>query len=115
MSASESGRGHVPRVTQRFRQGARPVGDGVERVLKHLKAPSSEVVESVFSDWKRLVGDVIGEHTRPARIENGVLFIEVDEPAWASEMQWMSEDILRRITETASTTEITSIKVILSR
>jgi len=85
------------------------------RVLKHLNAPKAEVVESVFSDWERLVGEVIAEHTTPQRIEGGVLFLEVDNPAWASEMDWMSEELLRRITTMADTVEITEIRVVLAR
>jgi len=109
--------GDVPRsrTYRRFWDGPQQVGDGVERVLKHLNAPKGNVVESVFSDWDRLVGDLIGAHTRPTRIENGVLFLEVDDAAWASEMEWMSEELLRRIAEKAETVEITKITVVLSR
>ena len=108
-------RSHVPRTTRRFREGPRPVGQGMDRVLKHLNAPTAEVVQSVFTDWTRLVGEVIGEHTRPAKIENGTLFLEVDNAAWASEMEWMSEDILRRVSERADTVEINRIKVVIAR
>lgn len=100
---------------RRFWDGPQPVGGGVERVLKHLNAPKADVVESVFSDWERLVGEVIAEHTTPVRIEKGVLYLEVDNPAWASEMEWMSEELLRRITAKANTVEITAIRVQLAR
>lgn len=109
--------GDVPRSRnyRRFWDGPQQLGSGVERVLKHLNAPRADVVESVFSDWERLVGEVIAEHTTPTRIENGVLFLEVDNPAWASEMEWMSEELLRRISEMADTVEITAIRVTLAR
>lgn len=107
----------VPRSRnyRRFWDGPQTVGTGVERVLKHLNAPKAGVVESVFADWERLVGDVIAAHTRPQRITKGVLYLEVDDPAWASEMEWMSEDLLERISEMANTIEITEIKVVLTR
>ncbi len=105
--------GDVPRsrTYRRFWDGPQQVGGGVERVLKHLNAPKADVVESVFSDWESLVGKVIAEHTTPTRIENGVLFLEVANPAWASEMEWMSEEMLRQITTMANTVEITEIRV----
>jgi len=121
MSARDPSRprspGDVPRsrTYRRFWDGPQKVGGGVERVLKHLNAPNADVVESVFSDWERLVGEVIASHTRPKRIENGVLVLEVDDPAWASEMEWMSEELLRRITTNANTEEITQIRVQLAR
>jgi len=116
MSRPDSPR-DVPRSRhyRRFWDGPQTVGTGVERVLKHLNAPKADVVESVFADWERLVGEVIAKHTRPQRITNGVLFLEVDDPAWASEMEWMSEELLRRISTMADTLEITEISVVLAR
>ena len=83
--------------------------------MKHLDAPAPGVVTSVFSDWAAIVGDVIAEHARPQRISNGVLVLEVDDPAWASEMEWLGEEIVRRISLAVETEEITTIKVLLSK
>ncbi len=83
--------------------------------MKHLDAPTPGVVTSVFSDWPAIVGEVIAEHARPQRISNGVLVLEVDDPAWASEMEWLGEEIVRRISLAVETEEITTIKVLLSR
>ncbi len=83
--------------------------------MKHLDAPTPGVVTSIFSDWEEIVGEVIAEHARPQRISNGVLVLEVDDPAWASEMEWLGEEIVRRITVAVATEEINAIKVQLSR
>ena len=61
------------------------------------------------------LGEVIGEHTRPKTIDDGTLVLEVDNPAWACEMEWMSEDILRTIAERTETTEITAITVVIAK
>ena len=109
--------GETPRSRnyRRFWDGPKQIGAGVERVMKHLNAPTPEVIGLIFSDWDRLAGDVIGGHSRPQKIVDGVLYLEVDEPAWASELEWMSEDLLHRISDMAETVEITSIKVVLAR
>lgn len=83
--------------------------------MKHLDAPAPTVVTSVFSDWEEIVGEVIAAHARPQRIAKGELVLEVDDPAWASEMEWLGEEIVRRIRTSVETEEITSVKVILSR
>ena len=113
--APNPGRAYIPRATRRFREGPQRVGSGVDRVLKHLNAPSADVVESVFTNWSGLVGEVIGTHTRPKTIDDGTLVLEVDNPAWASEMEWMSEDILSTIAERTETTEITAITVVIAK
>ena len=99
---------------RRFWDGPQTVGTGVDRVLKHLNAPTADVVESVFANWEDLVGEVIAKHTRPQRITNGVLIIEVDDPAWASEMKWMSEALLEQIRAGADTVEINEIRIALT-
>ena len=100
---------------RRFRDGPQRVGKGIDRVMKHLDAPKVDVVETVFSEWSTLAGEVIGAHTRPQKITNGVLHLEVDDPAWASEMKWMSEELLRRISSRLESDEITEIQVHLAR
>jgi predicted nucleic acid-binding Zn ribbon protein len=100
---------------RRYRDGPQPMSRGVERVMKHLDAPKAGIVESIFNEWPRLAGEVIAAHSTPQKVTNGVLHLEVDDPAWASEMQWMSEELLRRISTMLETVEITEIKVHLSR
>ncbi|MGI9608560.1 MAG: DciA family protein [Acidimicrobiales bacterium] len=95
--------------------GPRPMGQGVQRVMKHLRAPRAAVVQSVFSEWSDLVGEVIGSHARPVRIVDGTLYIEVDDQAWASELSWMADELVTRISERLGTTEITAIRVALAR
>ncbi len=98
-----------------FADGPRPVRFGVERVMRHLHAPTTGVIRSVFADWPGLVGEVIGAHSRPIEVTDGTLLIEVDDPAWASELGWLSEDLLARIRESLDTNEINEIRVRIAR
>lgn len=88
---------------------------GVERLMHHLHAPKPSIVRSVFDHWDDLVGEVIGAHCRPARIVDGTLVIEVDDPAWASELAWLSTDLVERIQNRLETNEINEISVKLTR
>ena len=58
---------------------------------------------------------MIARNSRPRRIRDGELQIEVDNPAWASELQWMSEEILSRVSSLLETEEITSVSVTLAK
>lgn len=113
MAADDRSR-KISRYERRFREGPQPLGFGVERVMKHLDAPQTSIVEAVFSRWPELVGDVIGENSRPAGITDGVLTVEVSSQAWASELGWMAEELVRQIQTKLDTTEIGSIEVRLA-
>ena len=47
---------------------------------------------------------------RPVRLEHGVLLVEVDEPAWATQVRFLADDIRRRLREEAGV-EVTSLEV----
>jgi predicted nucleic acid-binding Zn ribbon protein len=87
----------------------------VNRLMKHMKAPEVSVVESVFSNWADIVGEVIGAHTRPVKIEEGNLLIEVDDPAWASEMEWMGEELVRQVREKLNTDQVKTLTVRIAK
>jgi predicted nucleic acid-binding Zn ribbon protein len=95
--------------------GPRPMRGGIDRLMRHLKAPQINVVESIFADWSGLVGEVIGGHSRPVDVADGVLVIEVDDPAWASELGWLSESLIERIGTRLETNEINEIRVRIRR
>lgn len=114
-SDSGSGRSGRSRYEKRFWDGPQQVGFGVDRVMKHLNAPNPSTVQGVFSRWPELVGDVIAEHTRPARIIDGELVIEADSAAWLSELRWMSDEILNQIRTKLGTDEVTSVSVVLAK
>lgn len=117
MSGFDGGDPNRPRRSRyerRFWDGPQKVGFGVDRVMKHLDAPNPSVVEGVFARWPELVGEVIADHVRPARIVDGELVIEAESAAWVAEMKWMSEEILKQIRIKLETDEITSVTVRLA-
>ena len=111
----DNGRPRRSRYEKRFWDGPQQVGFGVDRVMKHLDAPEQSVVEGVFARWQELVGEVIADNCRPARINDGVLVIEAESPAWVSELGWMGEEILNQVRTKLETDEITSVSVVLAK
>ena len=83
--------------------------------MRHLQAPDVAVVQTLFSDWEGCVGELIATHSRPIGVADGTLEIEVDEPAWASELAWMTDDLLARISSYLNSAEITEISIKIKR
>jgi predicted nucleic acid-binding Zn ribbon protein len=44
--------------------------------------------------WQIAVGDLIAKHSRAIRVQGGVLWVEVDHPAWKSELHYRKQQIL---------------------
>jgi len=62
-------------------------------------APSAAALGTVFSRWEELVGPSVARHTKPLRIGSGTLVVEVDQPAWATQLRILAPGILARLTE----------------
>lgn len=75
----------------------RSVSELLDSVTRRLGAPRAEVASSVFSRWEDLVGPGVAAHTTPVSLHDGVLVIAVDDPAWASQLRYMTADLLTRI------------------
>lgn len=88
----------------------RRVGEALDRVVRHLGAPRAEDVASVFARWDELVGDQIAAHARPVALRDGAVVVAVDDPAWASQLQWLESDLLARLGE-ATDEPVTRLEV----
>jgi len=95
--------------------GPKRIQGGVDRVMRHLGAPKVDVVQALFADWEGCVGELIAAHSRPVGVADGTLSIEVDEAAWASELAWMSGELIERISTRLDTNEINEISVKITR
>jgi predicted nucleic acid-binding Zn ribbon protein len=93
------------------RPGPVPVGSAVERVLRHLGAPSAGALERVFGEWPALVGERVASHAEPVTIADGRLVVRVDDPAWASQLRWLEQDLLARLEASLGTGVVTAIEV----
>lgn len=80
--------------------GPQPVGLSLDAVLGRMGAsPSTSTMELVFSRWTEVVGPDLADHLHPVRLQNAVLLIGVDHPAWATRARMESQQILARLAE----------------
>lgn len=69
---------------------------GLERFLRHLGAPPTDVVSELGQRWAEIVGPALAGPTRPIELIDGVLVVACDDPAWASQISWMEGQISER-------------------
>lgn len=93
-------------------RGPQPLSGSLDEVLAGLAPPrrgngtatgsvagKAGAWRSVFEHWDEVVGPGLARHARPLRIESGTLVVAVDRPAWATEVQALSEAIVSRVNE----------------
>lgn len=91
------------------------IRSSLDRVLSHLRKPPSDVLSLVFDSWRRLVGSTIADYSRPVNVRDGVLTVEVDDPAVGEQLRWMADDVLTTITNETGRTELTRLVVRTAR
>ncbi len=73
-----------------------PLKSALGRVLKQYHIKNLDEIK-IFSAWNDIVGERMAAHTRPANTTNGILFIEVDDPLWLSQLKYIKQDIIEKI------------------
>ena len=59
---------------------------------------SKRIEESdAVSRWEEAVGAQIAKHARAVRVQDGILWIEVDHPIWKTELHYRKRQILDRL------------------
>ena len=71
----------------------------LDLLLRRLGSESTQVVAGVFDDWHQLVGEAVAKHVTPIKLEAGRLLVEVDEPAWATQMRFLESEIINKLSD----------------
>jgi predicted nucleic acid-binding Zn ribbon protein len=74
-----------------------PLSSSLDDVVRSLRGPGRREVGGLFGRWDEVVGAQIAAHARPVRLDDGVLVVEVDEPAWATQMTMLSATVRERL------------------
>ncbi len=85
-----SGPGPDPRDPQLF-------GAVLERLLKQRGWEKPKAEATVFGAWEKVVGEDIAKHSRPVKLDDGVLTVEAESTAWATQLRMLAATLLRNI------------------
>ena len=72
----------------------KPLSDVLARVLRGMKVTDESTAMGLFSHWPTIVGESVAEHVTPKRLEKRVLTVEVDDPAWATQLKFLESQLL---------------------
>lgn len=81
------------------------VADALDGLLRSLRGGAGRrEVGGVFGRWEEAVGAPIAANVRPVRLEQGALLVEVTDPAWATQLRFVADDIRRRLLDVTGVT-----------
>jgi predicted nucleic acid-binding Zn ribbon protein len=74
------------------------LGEILDLLKKRFPELDKRLEESeAIKKWDFIVGPVIAKHSRAARINQGVLIVEVDHPVWRSELHFRKKEIIHQL------------------
>jgi predicted nucleic acid-binding Zn ribbon protein len=85
-----SGPGPDPRDPQLF-------GDVLARLVKARGWERPKAEATVFGAWEKVVGADIAKHSRPVKLDAGVLTVEAESTAWATQLRLLAATLLKNI------------------
>ena len=94
-----------------MRDDPRPLKDLLPGATKALGIPSPEATGRVWARWKEIVGAGIASHSEPTSLRAGVLRIRADSPAWATEIGYLSGEILSRVNAVTGQSLVQEVRV----
>ena len=87
-----------------------PLGEAMGKLLRSLEggrrpgqSPSQGIraVGGVFGRWTEAVGEAMARHVQPVKLDGDRLVVEVSEPAWATQVRFLTDQIRARLDEVA--------------
>jgi predicted nucleic acid-binding Zn ribbon protein len=99
-----SGPGPDPRDPQLF-------GAVLERLMKQRGWQKPAAEATVFGAWEKVVGPDVAKHSRPVKLDAGVLTVEAESTAWATQLRLLAGSLLRRIAGEVGNNVVTRLNI----
>lgn len=89
------------------------VGEVLNGILRKKKLLDEFELMKVLCRWEEIVGERVAKWAKPLRAKKRVLYVEVKDPSYLSHLEFLKEELKRKIVEKVGT-EFKDIKLILS-
>jgi predicted nucleic acid-binding Zn ribbon protein len=74
-----------------------PITDALDSMMRSLRGTDRKEIGGVFGRWAEAVGADLARHVRPVKLDRQVLTVEVDDPAWATQVRFLVDSIVERL------------------
>jgi hypothetical protein len=87
-----------------------PLGQILHKVVKREGLPLDVADSRLLRFWDRAVGPQVAAQTYPVDVRRGVLKVRVSSSVWMHQLQFLKEDVLRKLREVMGNDSISAIR-----
>ena len=92
----------------------RVLNEVLGKLLRRMHVSDESSAIGLFSGWRQIVGDTIADHVVPKRLEKRVLEVEVDDPAWATQLKFLESQLIATLRDSVGD-EVESLEIRVRR
>jgi predicted nucleic acid-binding Zn ribbon protein len=88
------------------------VADKLAELLTEGRSGFGRAIEicRLLAAWKEAVGERVSQHTEAIKIRNQVLYVSTSSPAWAQELTFLKEELIKKFNIRTGKENIRDIK-----
>lgn len=91
------------------------LGPSLDKIARRLGAPTAQALSGLFQRWEELVGPGIAAHATPVSLKSGRLRVEVDSSAWATQLRYMTGELVAKCCEELGDNAVKQIDIHVGR
>jgi len=85
----------------------------IDRLSRKSGIFSEIKVRLILKEWEEIIGTPLSKKTKPVALRAGVLYVLCEDPLWAQELRFYTDDILRKLRERLDDTRhVKTIRII---
>lgn len=90
----------------------RPVRDALQNLIDGRGWSKRVESARVFNEWQAIAGEQLALHTEPVRLHGGVLVVRASSPAWATQVRYLSRELIARANEVLGEGQVRQVTLI---
>jgi predicted nucleic acid-binding Zn ribbon protein len=87
------------------------LGDMLQRLVRARGWERPKAEAMVFGAWEKVVGSDIAKHSRPVKLDAGVLTVEAESTAWATQLRLLTGRLLKIIAAEVGHNVVTRLNI----
>lgn len=89
-----------------------PLGSATSALAKSRGWTPRVAEGAVFGQWETVVGEQISEHATPSSLRDGVLTVEAESTAWATQLRLVQAQLLAKIATAVGDGVVNSLRIV---